>query len=229
MKWRRGELACKHVFYSYCPQGWRSISAFYVESITRVVQLHEYIQVSGFYFCPKATPLLGNRIPFPSSASIFSPVHSIFAIAVAVASKAWRIFVSSAIYSAQNTEDFPGNECWAKWKCVWSHSLSSGPIQYLPAGSLWDILRPSSQLSLRMSLSGVLFESKMWSSIEDFPCHLGRSPTWLLWGRLYPVLWKQDELGCEYRPEALYPIYVALLAGLWEVYDFTWELAVVCR
>lgn len=43
-------------------------------------------QVSGFYFCLEATPVLGNCIPFQSSASVFSPVHSAFAIGIAFAS-----------------------------------------------------------------------------------------------------------------------------------------------
>lgn len=50
--------------------------------------------------------------------------------------------------------------------------------------------------------------------MEDCPCQLGRSPTWLFREWLYPVLLKQDELGRECRPKALYPIYAAELAGL---------------
>lgn len=35
--------------------------------------------------------MLGNCIPFQISASVFSPVHSAFAIGIAFASQAWRI------------------------------------------------------------------------------------------------------------------------------------------
>lgn len=57
---------------------------------------------------------------------------------------------------------------------------------------------------LECHLSDVLLRAKCEvSSIDNFPCHLGRFPTWLLRDWLYPVLWKQDELGCECRPEVL--------------------------
>ena len=49
--------------------------------------------------------------------------------------------------------------------------------------------------------------------IEDWLCQAGKSPTWVFGEGLYPVPLKQDELGHECRPEALYPIYAAVLAG----------------
>lgn len=59
-----------------------------------------------------------------------------------------------------------------------------------------------------ISLTGVLF----WVNCGerptgDGPCQLGRSPTWLFWELLYPVLWKQDELGHECGPEPLSHLY----------------------
>lgn len=150
-------------------------------------------------------PVLGNCIPFQSSASVFSPVHSAFAIGIAFASQAWRNFVSFPIDSALNAAGFPGTECWAKWECVWSHSLSSGPVQYLSLQCLCGTFEGQAlSCPLECHLSDVLLRAKCEvSSIDNFPCHLGRFPTWLLRDWLYPVLWKQDELGCECRPEAL--------------------------
>lgn len=48
---------------------------------------------------------------------------------------------------------------------------------------------------------------------EDCLCQAGKSPTWVFGEGLYPVPLKQDELGYECQPEALYPIYAAVLAG----------------
>ena len=47
---------------------------------------------------------------------------------------------------------------------------------------------------------------------EDCLCQAGKSPTWVFGEGLYPVPLKQDELGHECQPEALYPIYAAVLA-----------------
>lgn len=149
--------------------------------------------------------MLGNCIPFQSSASVFSPVHSGFAIGIAFASQAWRIFVSLAIDSAQNAEGFPGTKCWAQWECVWSHSLSSGLVQHLSLQCLCETFEGQAlSCPLECHLSNVLLRAKCeLSSVDNFSCHLGRFPTWLLRDWLYPVLWKQDELGCECHPEAL--------------------------
>lgn len=189
------------------------------------VQLHECIALSSVWilFLSKGDSTI-RQLPFQSSVSLFSSVHSIF---VASASKAWKIFVFSAIDSALKNLGLPWKCELAKRKCVCSHSLSSGPrMTPLPVGALWDIRRLSSLLSLRMSLSSVPLRAKCGvSSTKEFPCLLGRSPIWLLWDWLYPVLWKRDELSCAWQPEALFPIHVA---GIWEVHGFTWELGVVC-
>lgn len=94
------------------------------------MQPHGCIELSVWILFLSKGDTTIRQLPFQSSASIFSSVHLIFSTGVASASKAWRILVFSAIDSAQNTEGFPGNERCAKWKCVWSHSLSSGPAQY---------------------------------------------------------------------------------------------------
>lgn len=151
-------------------------------------------QVYGFYFCWKATPLLSNWIPFWSSASIFAPVHLIFPLAPRWLLEREEFLFSSAFILFQILK--ASLELSSRLSGNVLRSIFKSCTVALPAVPLWEIQRPSSPPSLRMSLSGVLLRAKCRaSSIEDFPCHLGRSPTWLLWDWLYPVLCKQDELG----------------------------------
>lgn len=122
----------------YCPQGWWSISGFYFEGVMPAVQLHECIALSSVWilFLSKGDSTI-RQLPFQSSVSLFSSVHSIF---VASASKAWKIFVFSAIDSALKNLGLPWKCELAKRKCVCSHSLSSGLEWHLSPWGLCETL-----------------------------------------------------------------------------------------
>lgn len=73
---------------------------------------------------------------------------------------------------------------WYIFKCQTTGLCLQSPLQ-----DLLHILRQSSQLSLGISLTGVLLWAKYGERpVEDCPCQLDRSPTWLFWEWLYPVL-----------------------------------------
>lgn len=192
-------------------------------------------QVSDFYFWLQETPQLSNQIPFQNSVSIF--VLFIWSFAVVDRSTSKARFFPFGYILLKVLRASPGTTR----KCGWFHGTYSSARQQVCACShlcktcYIHILRQSSQLSLGISLTGVFLWAKYGERpVEDCPCQLDRSPSWLFWEWLCPVLLvisctvETGRTWPQVWPDALCPIYVAVLAGLWEVHDFIWELGVVC-
>lgn len=175
-------------------------------------------QMSGVYFWLQETLQLSNQIPLQNSVSMFCSVHLIFSIGRHISFQSIKNFFLPAAFSS---------ECWGLPQEI-KTQLTGNMVSLMV-----HLSAPDSRFVLAVIFARLAAHSKaelstvpwnfincvlLWAKygerpIEDWPCQLGRSPTWLLGERLYPVLLKQDELGHECGPEALYPIYAACWPG----------------